>query len=77
MIMGQVLGMSNPMPICRKIADVLASRWLVHSIANYYDLNTWSITVGHPARREAYVGMKTGRPASPTGALPRPLWGMV
>ncbi|KAI4133223.1 MAG: hypothetical protein LQ338_000281 [Usnochroma carphineum] len=52
-------------------------RWLVHSIAVYYDLNTWSITVGRPARREAYVGLKTGRPASPTGTLPRPLWGMV
>ncbi|KAL8703969.1 MAG: hypothetical protein Q9201_002870, partial [Fulgogasparrea decipioides] len=28
-------------------------RWLVHSIATYYDLHTWSVTVGHPARREA------------------------
>lgn len=55
----------------------LCRRWLVHSIAVYYDLNTWSITVGRPARREAYVGLKTGRPASPTGTLPRPLWGMV
>ncbi|KAL8720278.1 MAG: hypothetical protein Q9225_002846 [Loekoesia sp. 1 TL-2023] len=52
-------------------------RWLVHSIATYYDLSTWSITVGHPARREAYVGLKTNRPMSPTKALPRPLWGMV
>ncbi|KAI4143075.1 MAG: hypothetical protein LQ341_003026 [Variospora aurantia] len=52
-------------------------RWLVHSIATYYDLNTWSVTVGHPARREAYVGLKTSRPASPIGSLPRPLWGMV
>ncbi|KAL8940564.1 MAG: hypothetical protein Q9216_002752 [Gyalolechia sp. 2 TL-2023] len=52
-------------------------RWLVHSIATYYDLNTWSVTKGHPARREAYVGLKTGRPATPTGGLPHPLWGMV
>ncbi|KAL8829730.1 MAG: hypothetical protein Q9170_006050 [Blastenia crenularia] len=52
-------------------------RWLVHSIAAYYGLNTWSVTVGHPARREAYVGLKTGRPVTPIGALPRPLWGMV
>ncbi|KAL8642556.1 MAG: hypothetical protein Q9228_000782 [Teloschistes exilis] len=52
-------------------------RWLVHSIASYYDLHTWSVTVGHPARREAYVGLKSGRPVSPTGTLPRPLWGMV
>ncbi|KAL8967059.1 MAG: hypothetical protein Q9183_003090 [Haloplaca sp. 2 TL-2023] len=51
-------------------------RWLVHSIATYYDLHTWSVTVGHPARREAYIGLKSGRPVSP-GALPRPLWGMV
>lgn len=58
-------------------ADMICSRWLVHSIAIYYDLNTWSVTVGHPARREAYIGLKTGRPATPTGTLPRPLWGMV
>ncbi|OAX78499.1 hypothetical protein ACJ72_07192 [Emergomyces africanus] len=32
-------------------------RWLVHSIASYYGLRTWSITVGNPARREAYVGI--------------------
>ncbi|PLB50577.1 hypothetical protein P170DRAFT_508743 [Aspergillus steynii IBT 23096] len=31
-------------------------RWLVHSIASYYGLHTWSVTVGEPARREAYVG---------------------
>ncbi|KAL8732049.1 MAG: hypothetical protein Q9166_003001 [cf. Caloplaca sp. 2 TL-2023] len=52
-------------------------RWLVHSIATYYDLHTWSITTGHPARREAYVGLKSGRPPPPSGTLPRPLWGMV
>ncbi|KAL8783961.1 MAG: hypothetical protein Q9213_004291 [Squamulea squamosa] len=52
-------------------------RWLVHSIATYYDLHTWSVTTGHPARREAYVGLKSGRPVSPSGPLPRPLWGMV
>ncbi|SLM40774.1 thymidylate synthase [Lasallia pustulata] len=28
-------------------------RWLVHSIATYYGLRTWSVTVGDPARREA------------------------
>ncbi len=58
-------------------ANSALRRWLVHSIATYYDLNTWSVTTGHPARREAYVGLKTGRPATPTGTLPRPLWGMV
>lgn len=62
--------------ICH-VTDAITSRWLVHSIATYYDLNTWSVTKGHPARREAYVGLKSGRPATPTGTLPRPLWGMV
>lgn len=55
-------------------------RWLVHSIASYYGLRTWSITIGDPARREAYVGIppkqSSGRPASPV-LWPRPLWGMV
>ncbi|KAI9732579.1 MAG: hypothetical protein M1834_003915 [Cirrosporium novae-zelandiae] len=60
-------------------------RWLVHSLAAYYGLRTWSITVGDPARREAYVGIrdikkKKSRSADPVmsgGSLPRPLWGMV
>lgn len=56
-------------------------RWLVHSIATYYGLRTWSVTVGDPARREAYVGIKkvesTSRPLSSGADLPRPLWGMV
>ncbi|KAK4696073.1 hypothetical protein P7C71_g1787, partial [Lecanoromycetidae sp. Uapishka_2] len=55
-------------------------RWLVHSIASYYGLRTWSVTVGDPARREAYVGIPPepvkGRPASPV-LLPRPLYAMV
>ncbi|PWY64083.1 hypothetical protein BO70DRAFT_347287 [Aspergillus heteromorphus CBS 117.55] len=68
-------------------------RWLVHSIASYYGLHTWSITVGEPARREAYVGFHppTGSRAGlvsqpacgqetmiqPGDALPRPLWAQV
>ncbi|MCJ1366062.1 hypothetical protein MMC16_005187 [Acarospora aff. strigata] len=58
-------------------------RWLVHSIASYYGLRTWSVTVGDPARREAYVGIdevkakNDRRPVSPEGSLPRPLWVMV
>ena len=59
----------------------LRRRWLVHSIATYYDLRTWSVTVGDPARREAYVGIKrvesSSRRLSFGGGLPRPLWGMV
>ncbi|KAG9244680.1 R3H-associated N-terminal domain-containing protein [Calycina marina] len=56
-------------------------RWLVHSIAAYYGLTSRSITVGDPARREAYVGikqMKSGRSTSDFHSeLPRPLWGMI
>jgi hypothetical protein len=55
-------------------------RWLVHSIAAYYGLSSRSVTVGNPARREAYVGikhMKTGRRPSFTSGLPRPLYGLI
>ena len=66
---------------CLKPWDLLwFRRWLVHSIASYYGLRTWSITVGDPARREAYVGIppkqSSGRLASPV-LRPRPLWGLV
>ncbi|TAQ91613.1 hypothetical protein B7494_g123 [Chlorociboria aeruginascens] len=56
-------------------------RWLVHEIAAYYGLSSRSITVGNPARREAYVGikeMKTGHRSSIGGEeLPLPLWEVV
>ncbi|KAK4944832.1 hypothetical protein LTR28_008152 [Elasticomyces elasticus] len=56
-------------------------RWLVHSIATYYGLRTWSVTTGDPALRLAYVGLKdnprTGRPAPAHVRLPQPLWGLV
>ncbi|KAI9704848.1 MAG: hypothetical protein M1836_006628 [Candelina mexicana] len=58
-------------------------RWLVHSIASYYGLRTWSVTVGDPARREAYVGIQeqrrktSRRPSAAMDELPLPLWGMV
>ncbi|EAW13371.1 uncharacterized protein ACLA_054180 [Aspergillus clavatus NRRL 1] len=42
-------------------------RWLVHSIASYYGLHTWSVTVGEPARREAYVGFHMPAPGSRPG----------
>lgn len=56
-------------------------RWLVHHIGVYYGLKTWSVTVGDPARREAYIGLKdvkmrTGR-KSVCAPLPRPLYGLV
>jgi len=58
------------------------ARWLVHSLGDYYGLRTWSVTVGNPARREAYVGihdidMKSGRRPTSRRPLPQPLWGMV
>lgn len=62
---------------------MIIRRWLVHSIASYYGLKTWSVTVGDPARREAYVGIDevkantVRRPVSPEGTLPKPLWVMV
>ncbi|KAF2456785.1 R3H-associated N-terminal domain-containing protein [Lineolata rhizophorae] len=57
-------------------------RWLVHSIGTYYGLQTWSVTVGNPARREAYVGIgdprsKSCRDLIESKPLPRPLWGQV
>ncbi|GME43662.1 UV-damaged DNA-binding protein [Neofusicoccum parvum] len=58
-------------------------RWLVHSIAAYYGLETWSVTTGTPAKREAYIGikenkMKTGhRNAASRKPLPQPLWSIV
>ncbi|KAF1939949.1 hypothetical protein EJ02DRAFT_456402 [Clathrospora elynae] len=58
-------------------------RWLVHHIGVYYGLNTWSVTVGNPARREAYIGLKGARIRSGNsgsqicGSLPRPLYGLV
>ncbi|GAB1739611.1 hypothetical protein NU219Hw_g4560t1 [Hortaea werneckii] len=56
-------------------------RYLVHSIAAYYGLQTWSVTTGNPARREAYVGLKldpkTRRPSLTRTEMPRPLWLVV
>ncbi|KAK6343337.1 hypothetical protein TWF730_010928 [Orbilia blumenaviensis] len=60
-------------------------RWLVHSIALYYGLRSWSETQGNPARRIAFVGaqpgekkrLKSGRSLKHPKALPRPLWMML
>lgn len=56
-------------------------RWLVHHIGTYYGLQTWSVTVGSPARREAYIGFKQSRMRSgmnmSVGPMPRPLWVLV
>lgn len=54
-------------------------RYLVHAIAIYYGLKTWSVTTD--GRREAYVGLKedplTRRPSLLKSELPRPLWAVV
>jgi hypothetical protein len=67
-------------------ANPCYSRWLVHSLASYYGLRTWSVTAGNPPRREAYVGIdpvalerrhrsQLGHPINPgLNVLPRPLW---
>ncbi|GAB7351240.1 hypothetical protein MBLNU459_g1667t1 [Dothideomycetes sp. NU459] len=56
-------------------------RWLVHSIATYYGLETWSVTTGSPPRREAYIGLKASPKSEKTSPLrtelPRPLWGLI
>ena len=80
---GASFGYVAPILPClvREYLLICYRRWLVHSIAIYYGLSSRSITVGDPARREAYVGikeMKTGRSLSAVqGELPRPLWGMI
>ena len=76
---------AKPPPISSSMISppliVLYRRWLVHNIATYYGLRTWSVTVGDPARREAYIGIKetkrTGLIRTPVSTLPRPLWGLV
>jgi len=56
-------------------------RYLVHSIATYYGLHSWSVSRDNPARREAYVGLKhdpsTRRPSFAWGEMPQPLWAVV
>jgi hypothetical protein len=60
----------------------MSRRYLVHAIAQYYDLSSWSVTTGDlPPRRQAYVGLKadpvTRRPSLTRQELPRPLWMVV
>lgn len=52
-------------------------RWLTHSISGYYGLDSRSVTMGTPARRCVYIGIreidvKKGRDIWTD--LPRPLW---
>ncbi|KAG8166774.1 hypothetical protein KVR01_002463 [Diaporthe batatas] len=48
-------------------------RWLTHSISDYYGLVSRSVSVGTPARRCVYVGVRDVDLKIRT-ALPRPLW---
>jgi len=59
-------------------------RWLVHSIALYYGLKSWSVTQGrNPVMRIAFVGAQPGEKKKRKAGqlivqrekrLPRPLW---
>lgn len=57
------------------LTNATNSRYLVHAIAAYYGLKTWSVTTGDPARREAYVGLDDTGSVRPS--LRRPLWTVV
>lgn len=60
-------------------ADRLFRRWLTHSISDYYGLDSRSVTMGNPARRCVYIGIREAelRTGSQTWTeLPRPLWEM-
>ncbi|ROV91678.1 hypothetical protein VMCG_09239 [Cytospora schulzeri] len=52
-------------------------RWLTHSISDYYGLDSRSVTMGDPARRCVYIGIREAElrmaPQKRT-ELPRPLW---
>ncbi|OAA66752.1 hypothetical protein SPI_01328 [Niveomyces insectorum RCEF 264] len=51
-------------------------RWLTHSVADYYGLNSRSATVDSPPRRIVYVTLRDGatRPESGPILVPRPMW---
>lgn len=55
-------------------------RWLTHSISDYYGLDSKSVTLGSPARRVVYVGVKQlgSQRHAPAirSVLPPPLWEM-
>ena len=59
------------------LANTICRRWLTHSISDYYGLESRSVSVGNPARRVVYVGVKpVGKRGGLPGwvELPRPLW---
>lgn len=48
-------------------------RWLIHSISDFYGLDSKSVLVGKPAKKVVYIGIKQV-PVAPKKELPRPLW---
>jgi hypothetical protein len=62
----------------RHVCDAHLSfrRFLTHSISEYYGLSSKSVTMGNPARRVVYIGVKQMglRHAPLIHALPPPLW---
>nr|OQO16421.1 hypothetical protein B0A51_14894 [Rachicladosporium sp. CCFEE 5018] len=74
-------GLEKDMMVFRSLVDdhgASFGRYLVHAIASYYGLKTWSVTTGDPAERAAYVGLRTDpmtkRPSLSQTEMPRPLW---
>lgn len=56
---------------------VFYRRWLTHSISDYYGLDSRSVTMGNPARRCVYIGIREvglRKGSRMCGELPRPLW---
>jgi hypothetical protein len=78
---GAAFGYDQLVVEMRGLLTLLCRRYLVHSIGQYYGLKTWSVTRGNPARREAYVGLrtdpKTRRPSLTRSEMPRPLYAVV
>lgn len=63
---GAGFGWVNPLFIYGYLhmANSHRRRWLVHSIASYYGLHTWSVTMGNPSRRAAFVGFYPPPPST-------------
>lgn len=59
------------------LSDPSASfgRWLVHAIASYYDLKSWSVTTGN--QRLAYIGFKESATSKLPQGVPKPLYLML
>jgi hypothetical protein len=53
-------------------------RWLTHSISEYYGLESKSVSIGNPAQRVVYVGLRRVRHSKEAARaipeLPPPMW---